>query len=112
MRARGSKVGFLLYPEDQIKENWDFFICLVFIVSCVITPLRIAYGEIKEPVGWVFVSKVIDTMFFIDILVIFNSAFYDSEFHIVEKRKIIGKEYLKSWFLVDLLAIIPFEDIM
>ena len=28
----------------------------------------------------------------------------------MENRKIIAKEYLKSWFLVDLLAIMPFEE--
>jgi len=48
-------------------------------------------------------------MFLIDIFIIFDSAFYNHEFIIVETRKIIAKEYIKSWFLVDLLAILPFE---
>jgi len=51
-------------------------------------------------------------MFFIDILVIFNCAFYDEEFLIVQNRKIIAKEYFKSWFTVDLLAIIPLEEFL
>jgi hypothetical protein len=51
-------------------------------------------------------------MFGIDILVIFNSAFYDDEFQIVEDRWIISKAYLQSWFVIDLLAIMPFELIL
>ena len=52
MRARKNKVGFLLYPEDAFKENWDFWITIVLIISCITTPLRIAFGEIEEPLGW------------------------------------------------------------
>jgi len=109
MRHRDSKVHLLFYPEDSSKENWDMFITLILLVSCVITPLRIAFGEVHEPLGWELLAVGIDVMFLIDILVLFNSAFYDSEFQIVENRKTIAKEYIKSWFLVDLLAIIPFE---
>jgi len=52
MRARKNKVSFLLYPEDALKENWDFFIIIVLIFSIFIVPLRIAFGENVEPLGW------------------------------------------------------------
>ena len=77
MRTRAKKVPFLLYPEAKIKEKWEFLILVVLIVSCIITPYRIAFSEIKEPLEWKFVNYLIDLMFFIDILVIFDSAFYD-----------------------------------
>ena len=44
MRERKNKVKFLLYPEDPFKENWDFFIILILIVTCITTPLRITFG--------------------------------------------------------------------
>ena len=112
MRARKEKVNFLLYPEDNIKENWDFFILVILIISCITTPYRIAFGDINEPLGWKMLNVTCDSLFFLDILVIFNSGFYDNNFHIVENRKIIAREYFKSWFLIDLLAILPFEDVM
>ena len=52
----------------------------------------------------------IDLMFLLDILVIFNCAFYDDEFVIVQNRKIIAKDYLQSWFAIDFLAIVPLEN--
>jgi len=71
--------------------------------------MRIAFGPVDESAGWRVVGFTIDTIFVIDIGVNFNSAFYDDDYIIVENRKIIGKEYIKSWFLIDILAIIPLE---
>ena len=91
MRLRETKVQYLLYPEDHKKESWDLFITLILLLTCFITPYRIAFGSIyEEPIGWQFVSYTIDFLFLIDIFVIFNSAFYDDEFLIVEDRKIIA----------------------
>ena len=109
MRHRDSKVYLLFYPEDSSKENWDMFITLILLISCIVTPLRIAFGDVHEPLGWEIFGDSIDCLFLADILVLFNSAFYDSEFQIVENRKVIAKDYIKSWFLVDLLAILPFD---
>jgi len=54
----------------------------------------------------------IDFLFFIDILVNFNSAFLDPAFVMVDDRKKIAAQYLKNWFFIDLIAIIPFDLIM
>jgi len=108
MRHRKDKKKFMLYPEDQNKVYWDLFITVILLISCLLTPFNIAFIEV-EPFGWVVVNFVIDACFLVDIMVIFNSAFYDEEFVIVEDRKMIAKEYVTSWFLVDLLAILPFD---
>jgi len=101
----------LLYPEDNLKEYWDIFITLVLFVSLVITPMRITFGPAVEFPSWRAVGGLIDILFLLDIFVLFNCAFYNEDFIIVENRKIIANEYLKSWFLVDLISIIPFEDL-
>lgn len=51
----------------------------------------------------------IDFFFFIDILVNFNTAILNEEFEVTDDRWLIAKEYLNSWFIVDLLSIIPFD---
>ena len=43
---------------------------------------------------------------------IFNSAYYDEETELIDDRKEIAKYYLKGWFTVDVLAIIPFDYIL
>lgn len=54
----------------------------------------------------------VDILFGIDIIVIFNTAYYDLEVELIDDRKEIAKFYLSGWFTIDLLAIIPFDRIM
>lgn len=39
----------------------------------------------------------------------FMTAYYDEDFQIVDNIKEIVRNYLFGWFLLDLLAIIPFD---
>ena len=92
MRYRQNKKPFLFYPEDQNKVYWDLFITMILLLSCIVTPWRIAFADLKkidinEPVGWEIANQVIDFLFAIDIIIIFNSAFHDEDFNIVENRK-------------------------
>ena len=50
MRFRMNKKKNLLYPEDTFKVNWDLFITLILLISCITTPFRIAFGDLKEPI--------------------------------------------------------------
>ena len=45
----------------------------------------------------------------IDILVNFNSAYYDNNGNLVKDRKTIVSNYLKTWFLLDFIASFPFD---
>lgn len=47
MRYRQNKKPFLFYPEDQYKIYWDLFITVILLASCIITPWRIAFSDIK-----------------------------------------------------------------
>lgn len=110
MKAREKTKRCILYPEDVVKINWDLFITLILLISCVITPLRIAFGEDPEPIGWEVINWTIDGLFLIDIFVVFNSAYYDDDFIIIESRKVIANSYIRSWFMIDAVAIIPFDS--
>lgn len=57
-------------------------------------------------------ATIIDLIFAIDMLVTFNTAVYNNHNDIVEDRKTIAKWYLKGWFIIDLIAIIPFDRIL
>lgn len=58
-----------------------------------------------------FVNYVIDFFFLLDIIVSFNSAYYEREVDLIEDRKLIACHYLKTWFFIDVLSILPFDKI-
>lgn len=53
------------------------------------------------------IDEVFDFIFLLDIVVSFFSAYYNSKFILIDKRKQIAWRYLSTWFLIDVLSIIP-----
>jgi hypothetical protein len=88
MRKRDSRKSFMFYPEDHFKTNWDLYVTIILLFTCLATPYLISFE--KDTIGWIVVNYFIDTCFLIDIVFSFNQAFYDDDFVIIEDRKIIG----------------------
>jgi hypothetical protein len=60
---------------------------LILLSACIITPLDIAFqSDLNASVFDNPISLLIDFMFFIDIVIIFNTAFYDEEMDLIENR--------------------------
>jgi len=53
---------------------------VILILTCVISPYRIAFGE--PDLGWEIALTIMDLLFLADIIVTFNLAYYDSNFHL------------------------------
>jgi hypothetical protein len=77
MRERPKRVRWLLYPEDTFKQTWDLIITFILIVSCFITPFRLAFDIDDESLKWKVIGYLIDCMFLVEMIVNFNSAYYD-----------------------------------
>jgi len=77
-----------------------------------LTPYNIAFYSGNEPPTLAYTVIAIDFLFLSDIIVIFNTAFYNDEMEIITCKKMIAKNYISGWFTVDLLAIIPFDIIL
>ena len=56
-----------------------------------------------------YFDLTMDFVFFVDILINFNTAITSSTEKLIISRKVIMKEYLKSWFFIDLLSCVPLE---
>ena len=55
---------------------------------------------------------VIDGCFLLDIIINFLTVVYDDEFNENDDLNIIAKNYLLGWFLIDIVAIFPFDYIL
>lgn len=103
----------MLYPDQKHKQIWDFFVSLLLLVTSVYTPIDIAFQSERKTreqmTGGEIFNLVTDLLFLVDIIINFNSAFYDDDMEIVDDRKRVAKQYVMSWFIIDLLAIFPFS---
>lgn len=101
----------LIDPTNDYKVNWDIFITAVLLFSCLVTPVQIALLDSVDGAQEVM-NYVIDSLFLIDILLIFNTALQDDDYAIIQDRALICKDYLQGWFIIDVVAILPLEHMI
>ena len=95
-----------------MKISWDFLILILLLFISITVPYRIVYIE-KDSGKWKHVYYAIDVFFGVDMLLTFNTSYTESEqMKEVYNRKKIALNYLKGWFIIDFVAVIPFDDLL
>lgn len=94
-------------PDGMFLSYWELWITIILLATSVITPLNLAFSHNDD--SDLIVNFTIDFFFLIDIMISFNSAFYNQNMELIQDRKVIAKKYIRGWFPIDLLAIIPFD---
>ena len=54
-------------------------------------------------------DSIVDVVFFIDIVLNFHTTYVGSGGEVVSDPKVIRFNYLKSWFVIDLLSCLPYD---
>ena len=75
------------------------------------TPYRIAFID-ADSLAWVIVDVCVDVIFALDVAVNFISTYYDSDDNLVTDRKKIASKYLRGWFVIDTVSILPLSHIL
>lgn len=85
---------------------WDLSLFVAIIYQSLSLPMRIAF-EISTDDFSFYLETAIDSMFIMDVVLNFNTGFYEAN-TIITDRWEIAKDYLKFWFWIDLLSSIPY----
>lgn len=81
---------------------------VILIVTCVTIPINLAFDLETGSQGWRVYGNIVDILFTVDIFACFNTGFEDALEEVVTDRKEIAKRYLKGWFTIDVVAVLPF----
>ena len=82
---------------------------LCIFYQAIIVPYRLCFDDDAKGNILIF-ETFIDSIFIMDIFVQFNTSYY-SIGKLIESRKLITLNYLKSWFFIDLISSIPYNYI-
>jgi len=93
-------------PESQFKKIWNLFVTVLLLYTAIMVPLRTAFIE-ESSLGYIILDTMIDTMFFTDIFINFFSAFEKKDKTVEVRHAYIAVDYLKTWFLLDIMSCIP-----
>eukprot|EP00924_Labyrinthula_sp_SR-Ha-C_P009466 snap_masked-scaffold_2-processed-gene-24.31-mRNA-1 protein AED:1.00 eAED:1.00 QI:0/-1/0/0/-1/1/1/0/675 len=97
--------GFYIPYNSTFRTLWDLLImCFILHLGFKI-PFLFAFQE------WSFSSEfetVVEICFVLDIVFNFVTSYLENGEHVTDKQK-IAKYYIRTWFFLDLLALIPVE---
>jgi hypothetical protein len=98
--------------NNKYKIWWDLFIMIILVFISIVVPFRLAFIE-EDSQGWVILHLTIDVFFFFDILfTFFTSVTFRATSLDCTNHRIIAWGYLRSWFLVDVVSIMPIDYIL
>lgn len=100
-------------PRCIIRQNnyyrmyWDIWLMLLLTIVTFVTPYKMAFTD-DDSIGFDISRWVIDGFFTFDIFLNFITTYthpYDKTE--ITSPKLIAINYLKGWFIVDLISVLP-----
>lgn len=110
-KRRAGYPVLIIYPDDPFSSFWDIYITLILVFSCMTVPYRLALIK-EDSTSWKFINWFVDVCFLMDITISFNKASFDENYELITDRKLIAFDYFQGWFIIDIVAIIPFDIIL
>jgi hypothetical protein len=81
-------------------------------MSCFLAPFMLAFSDNIDTTRLNILDTIMNIFFLIDMILLFFTAYINDDLDIVDTKKEIALEYLKSWFPIDLISVIPFDLII
>ncbi|XP_068629563.1 potassium voltage-gated channel subfamily H member 8-like isoform X4 [Battus philenor] len=103
------KSRFIISHYGVFKTFWDWLILIATFYVAVVVPYNASFMDEGHPRISVTSDVVVEALFIIDIVLNFRTTFVSKKGEVVSDSKTIALNYIRSWFVVDLLAALPFD---
>ncbi|XP_012214778.1 potassium voltage-gated channel subfamily H member 8 isoform X2 [Linepithema humile] len=101
------KSQFILSHYGGFKSCWDWLILIATFYVAIVVPYNASFINIDRPT--MVSDVVVEALFVIDIILNFRTTYVSRKGEVVSNSKSIAVNYVKGWFLVDLVAALPFD---
>ncbi|CAG4909188.1 unnamed protein product [Colias eurytheme] len=103
------KSKFIISHYGVFKTFWDWLILIATFYVAVVVPYNASFVDEGHPRISVTSDVIVEALFIIDIVLNFRTTFVSKKGEVVSDSKAIALNYIRSWFVVDLLAALPFD---
>ena len=110
---------FMISEHSKRRGALDVVLCLLIVWHIFAIPARLAFGQnglnsdtnfLMITGGWAAWDVVVDCFFLVDVALVFRTAVVAHKRGVIEvKPVILARNYIQSWFAVDLAASFPFS---
>ena len=103
---------------SPFKALWDWLILFLVLYTAIVTPYVAAFLLTKDPIQrranltkdpLTIIDLIVDVLFILDILINFRTTYVNKHDEVVSHHGKIAIHYFKGWFLIDMVAAIPFD---
>lgn len=99
-------------PDSLVKSFWDLLMFAWIIWQAISVPFKLCFDQVGSSAeASQNFDYFIDVCFLLDIFIAFNTGYYKNGV-LIMNRKMIVISYLKSWFLIDLVATFPYAYVI
>ena len=108
------EIDYYISPDSWYVKVFDLLLLFSSIIYFICIPYFLSrnYFVKKEPKAWKIIFLLIDMIYIVDIIINFFRAYHNFDEHLVRKTKTIFLNYLRSWFLLDIIQAIPYYSIL
>ena len=101
----------LIYPDSKFKEIWDYIILILTMYTLIFVPYDMAFID-EDYLIVIIIDLICDIIYIIDVVLQFLIPVSTIEDKYITSYYFITKNYLFSWFLVDLTSSLPLNSIL
>ncbi|KAM8841023.1 voltage-gated delayed rectifier potassium channel KCNH8 isoform 2-T2 [Spinachia spinachia] len=109
--ADAKKSKFILLHYSMFKAGWDWLILLATFYVAVTVPYNVCFiGDDDDLTRSTTVSDIaVEILFIIDIVFNFRTSYVSKSGQVIFDARQICIHYLTTWFVIDLVAALPFD---
>ncbi|KAK5855250.1 hypothetical protein PBY51_005371 [Eleginops maclovinus] len=109
--ADAKKSKFILLHYSTFKAGWDWLILLATFYVAVTVPYNVCFiGDDDDLTRSTTVSDIaVEILFIIDIVCNFRTSYVSKSGQVIFDARQICIHYLTTWFIIDLVAALPFD---
>jgi len=102
---------YVLCPYHLTRRLWDLLISAIVVYLMIFIPIEICVLWYQPSGPKKILSYFMDTLFWVDILLNFNTGFVHYGV-LYMNRSDIARHYVGGWFIIDLIGNFPFEAVL
>ncbi|XP_028284367.1 potassium voltage-gated channel subfamily H member 8 [Parambassis ranga] len=108
--ADAKKSKFILLHYSTLKAGWDWLILLATFYVAVTVPYNVCFIGDDDLTRSTTVSDIaVEILFIIDIVFNFRTTYVSKSGQVIFDARQICIHYLTTWFIIDLVAALPFD---
>ncbi|CAH8652162.1 unnamed protein product [Schistosoma rodhaini] len=113
-RRQREQGKWIIHPCSNFRFYWNVIMLILLMANLIMLPVIISFFNDDLPGNWLIFNSISDTLFILDIIVNFRTGIIRNDFvdDIILDPTEIAREYLKTWFILDMISSIPMDYVL